>query len=195
LVFEDDANVIGRLSPALAAMQQLENGFPLIMTLYSDSRSVLERKTVTEVGVESLRIVGRYYLPPDSAVAYIMNKAAIDVLASKSVIEGLADWPPWAHYFDFWAYYPWPVTHPSLGSVLHESRSQMHTHSVSDSKHKAALAQFAPLIKPQRIWTYSKSLGSFALYLRCVIYPRIKLVLRRHRNTSLGTNEDSPFLR
>jgi len=171
LVLEEDANVVASLAPAVRMMQTVDPNQPVVLTLYAGAHPNLQKRTVREVGLGPGQIVGRFYKPPTHTVAYLMNRAAIDVFASESKVTGLADWPPRSYSIDFWAYYPWPVTHNEAGSVIENSRITAAGQVVDHSVWGGAAVSYLALFRPGRIRDHSRVLGGLGAYVRRVIMP------------------------
>jgi len=171
LVLEEDANVIGNLAPAMRTMRTMDQNRPTVLTLFAGVEPNLQKRTVREVGFGRSQIVGRLYKPPTFAVAYLMNRAAIDVFASESKVTGLADWPPRSYSIDFWAFYPWPVTHTLAGSAIENCRSRPAGRVVDHSVWGGAAVRYLALFHPGRVRNHSRVLGGLGVYIRRVIMP------------------------
>jgi len=110
-----------------------------------------------------------------------MNREAINLFASKNVVEGVADWPPWAYAVDFWAYYPWPVSHSESGSVIDKSRSLARGKLKNRSRYVAAALAYMTLFGPRKVQAHSQSLGGLRAYLNRVIVPSTRHYIARFR--------------
>lgn len=184
LILEDDAVISSDLSQVLKVMKSISSTAPTIFQLYSPNGSVLDARTLLPVGAGSERILGRFYSPPHGAVAYLINRAAIEIFSSKSVVEGVADWPPYAHAFEFWGCLPSPIEHLGSRSTIESARSEHPFEAKFQNSYIQRLSAYLQLFTPTRVYEHSRSLGGFRTYVKCVLIRETLYSLRFFKSTS-----------
>lgn len=190
LVMEDDAKITDDIYPALRAMQKLDKDNPVIVQLYSSPKSVLKRRTLTKLERNTDGVIARFFIPPHGAVAYLMNRSAIDVFASKKIVEGVADWPPYAQVFEFWGYFPSPVGHDSNDSTIEQFRKDMIPNPRFRNIYLHGALIYFRLFRISRVMEHSRILGGFGKYLKSVIWPHTSYFIRSFKST---THEEDSY--
>jgi GR25 family glycosyltransferase involved in LPS biosynthesis len=189
LVLEEDASIADDLTPAIQEMQRLDPSTPNIVQLHSFQEAVLKRRTVQNVNGND-HILGEFYLPPYSTAAYLLNRSAIEILAAKPIVEGLADWPPYAYQFRFFGYFPSPVSASSENSTIESGRRAVSPHYGNGSELWNGLRNYLKLFRLGRVHEHSLSLGSKGAYLKFVLVPHTLSFFRFFRSEymTIGTN-------
>lgn len=103
LVLEDDAVEATDL-PMEVLLPVLDSKTPVIVQLSCRGEIFAEERTA---GPGATPAVVKLRYPPRQTTAYAINRAAAQ-LASRSPIDGLADWPGFATNVHFFACLPWP---------------------------------------------------------------------------------------
>jgi GR25 family glycosyltransferase involved in LPS biosynthesis len=195
LVFEEDAQINADLAQIIKAMRQLDASRPKVLTLYSDPDPTFDKNSVVSIDRDKSAVIGRFYFPPVYAVAYVMNRAAIDVYASNTVVKGAADWPPFADQFEFWGYYPWPVRHSFDGSMIAEARSRVEQKSVIRNSYMEYITNYLSLFRISKLYEHSRSLGGLRIYFRTVIAPHTVRVMFFYKKKKQGTEPNLYWVR
>ena len=190
LVFEEDANVVADLAPAVKAMRRIDSSKPTVLTLYAGPEPIFKRNSVETEAVDKSAIVGQFYVPPVCTVAYLMNRAAIDVFASKPIVEGMSDWPPFANQFKFWGYFPFPVAHTLDGSTLETERNRLTLKTDHRTWFSSVVSSYLTLFRLSKMREHSRSVGGLRAYIIRVIGPRSLLCLRRFNQERRGSEPD-----
>jgi len=186
IVLEDDANIESDLRPALEEIKTLDSKQPSVLQLHSYNYSILRRSSVFEVKSEPNHIIGQFYTPPKSTAAYCMNRAAIEVFASKTVVEGVADWPPFANSIRFWGYFPSPVATIGGASTIESVRKEAASNPGRNEWYVLQLRNYLKLFSFTRFREHSQSLGSRRAYIRYVLIPQTLYILRYFKTTQHG---------
>jgi hypothetical protein len=195
LILEDDAVVTSELLPSFHALMNLDRGDPLILQVYSPTSPVLKKETLHYIDAEEKKFVAQFFTPPNGAVAYLMNRAAIDQFSQYSYVEGVADWPPFANSCQFWGFFPSPISHDIEGSTIEEKRSDHVKSSIPPSRAAQIIVTYLRLFSPSRVLEHGKSLGGITAYFKFVIYPHTCYRLRYRRTITLKSGENSIRLR
>jgi GR25 family glycosyltransferase involved in LPS biosynthesis len=186
IVFEDDADIKCDLQPAIEELKNLDPEQPTVLQLHSYNNSILRKKSVLQVRSQPNHIVGRFYIPPKSAAAYCMNRAAIELYADKTVVEGVADWPPFANSFQFWGYFPSPVATIGGMSTIESMRIEAPRTPGKQEWYVLQIKNYLRLFSIDNFLEYSRSLGSRRAYLKFVLLPRTMFLLRYLNTTQHG---------
>lgn len=179
MVFEEDAFVSGDLIQAVEVIRKIDSSTPTIVQLFSLSPPLFEPGSIVSLGPNSPIVGGRFLLPPASTVAYILNRAAIRAFASRPVVEGVADWPPYANSFDFWGLQPWPVSHLSEDSAIEQHRKILVHGKEVRNRYRRFLTNYMLLFRIERVKHHSNSLGGLTQYASRVIVPESRTILHR----------------
>jgi hypothetical protein len=189
LIIEEDAVIKADLLPAIDMLKLLDRGKPTILQLYCPTASVLIKKSQRQVGDSTM--FARFFTPPQFAVAYLMNRAAIEIFANRETVEGVADWPPFAYAIEFWGCFPNPVTHTVAGSTIESSRVEVKLRISLRNRYIQMILNYVALFRFRRVYEHSQSLGSFTAYLRYVIVPHSRYLLRYFNTTQYGEGDDA----
>jgi hypothetical protein len=184
IVFEDDANVVGDLSAIMTAIKSLDDGSPAVFQLHSYSDSMINRKTVREIDENRSQVVGNFFKPPRSTAAYCINRSAIDIYSQHQTVLGVADWPPFAHAFRFWGFFPCPVMLSELPSTIETSTAGVEVNQ--RKKIFVIIKDYLRLYKRSSFREFGGRLGGTKPYLRYVILPNTIYLLRYHRTKYHG---------
>jgi hypothetical protein len=176
-------------------MRQIDTSEPKILTLYSTPDPTFDKNSVVSIETVSHAVIGRFYFPPVFAVAYVLNRAAINFYACKTVVEGAADWPPFADQFEFWGCYPWPIRHPLGGSMIEEARSRVEQKSVRQNRYFEYIKNYLILFRISKINEHSRSLGGLRIYFRTVIAPHTVRVMFFYKKNRQGTEPNFYWVR
>jgi hypothetical protein len=178
LVFEDDADIVADLLPAVIQLASLDSDKPAVLQIHSYRLSTLRKNTVSRSVINSQDTVGRFFIPPFSAAAYCMNRAAIEIYAARETVEGVADWPPFAYGFDFWGYFPSPVQLIGGDSTIESFWEQVKPRLRIQNKYFVMLSTYARLFRIGTVFEYSASLGGLKIYAKRVIVPHTVYLMR-----------------
>ena len=191
LVFEEDAEVVGELAPSLNFLRRMDPNMPTVVVLYANPGSVLKKGSITRDKEDTAYEFGKFFMPPSGTVAYLMNKAAIDVFASKTIIEGLADWPPFANRFEFWGCFPNPISTNLEKSTIEDSRAIVQIRSLDKSRYSTLLHDYLRLLNVSKMREHGRSLGGLRFYLRFVLLPHTLYLVRYFNTRQCGSGSDS----
>lgn len=111
LILEDDAEIIEETNFFRTINIRRDPNQTAIYSLYSPKWSIW---------IKSKGRIKALY-PPPSAVGYLTNRKTLLTIKEKESI-GLADWPIWSRYIDFYLYQFSGLGHPSNNSFLERSR-------------------------------------------------------------------------
>lgn len=151
-IFEDDA----RLEPdALAnlevALEHLSIDVPIILTMFCGAPNVvLDASSARPVRGQSGQplVLARSLTPTPFALAYVMNRPAVELASRRRSIDGVADWPLWAEVCDFWVLSPWLATPDAAGnSLIEASRKHQIGHQNRHSFHATAWRRLRVTVK------------------------------------------------
>lgn len=182
IVLEEDANIEASLLPAIKFLRELDPDNPSVLQLFSLSKPLFRKASIVEVDSTPPAVIGRFFLPPSSTVAYALNRSAIEAFASRPTIEGVADWPPYANAFNFWGFYPWPVSHIGDHSTIEPHRLLFRNQSRTENRFWKFFIEQLRLFGLNRVREHSQSLGSLRAYFKYVILPQSGFTLRRIMN-------------
>lgn len=148
-VLEDDAIVSPHFRDTVDGLDRLFCQKPTVISFLSTGRHALRtRGTAREVAPEV--VIRPLRWPPNSAVGYAMNRAAMRLrLECEALISSTADWPPWAADAQFWVTDPWIVGH-SDGASLIGAAGPDAVHGFGASLTKALWLRFILAPQPYR---------------------------------------------
>lgn len=195
LVLEEDAIITADLLSPLTVMDKIDSGKPMILQLYSPHAPVVRRDTFLRVDDNSGQFAAQFFMPPNAAVAYLMNRAAINIFSSRKTVEGVADWPPFANVVDFWGVFPSPVTHKSHGSAIEEQRVMQINKSRFRHRYFQIVETYFELFRLGRVREHSQSLGGLSHYFREVIIPHTSYRIRYFRSKIYESGDNEVTLR
>jgi len=114
LVLEDDVEVSKEFLETIFSFN-LEFASPTVISFFSRGKRFVRRNHVKELNDSDLY---ECLIPPGQAAAYIINRKALETIMSFPKISGLADWPRWSRFCDFYLAYPWMVKEDANGSLI-----------------------------------------------------------------------------
>lgn len=181
VVFEEDAFIFGDIRPAVEFIREIDSEKPTVVQLFSSSLPFFDPGSVTEVAPGSAMVAGRFLLPPANTVAYILNRSAIAAFASRPIVEGVADWPPYANSFQFWGLQPWPVSHSVEGSTIEHQRKVLISDGEVRNRFLRFLTNYFLLFQVNRVKHHSQSVGGLRAYFLRVVIPETRMIWFRLR--------------
>jgi len=181
LVLEEDASLVGSLKPAISQLMKMDTNRPVVLQLFCHQDCVLRKKSISQLNLSG-EVLGEFYYPPHGTVAYLINRQAIEKLSSRQIVEGLADWPPSAYQFDFFGYFPNPVTTTFENSSIEQTRPTTELERKMIRTLFRGFQNYARLFTLSRIREHSESLGSRRAYIKRVVVPHT-LSFIRHQHT------------
>jgi hypothetical protein len=184
LIFEDDANVIADLARTIEIIKSLDDGSPAVFQLHSYGDSMIRRESLQIIDQTKAQVVGNFFKPPRSAAAYCLNRSAIEISSKYQTVKGVADWPPYAHSFRFWGFFPCPVMLADLPSTIEPSSTKIELHHKKDVA--VILRDYLRLYKISSFREFSRCLGGTSSYIRHVILPNTIYLLRYQRTRYHG---------
>jgi GR25 family glycosyltransferase involved in LPS biosynthesis len=194
-IFEDDARLLdGALQCLDEIAQCLSEEVPIVLSLYSDA----PRLTLSLASMRSLDCPGHSDLyvaqsmtPPSFAMAYLMNRPALELAASRESVEGVADWPAWAERCQFWVVQPWLARPDQLEpSLIQSSRTDLgiETSAGSSSRHAFRRTRVAMRqLQPSGLWAASRYYGGPRELWKSYYRPRLLRVRSSLRLPWFGT--------
>jgi GR25 family glycosyltransferase involved in LPS biosynthesis len=114
LVLEDDVEVSKEFLKTISDFN-LEFANPTVISFFSRGKRFVRKNHVKEINNSNLY---ECLIPPGQAAAYIVNRKALETIMSFPKISGLADWPRWSRFCDFYLAYPWMVKEDASGSLI-----------------------------------------------------------------------------
>jgi GR25 family glycosyltransferase involved in LPS biosynthesis len=171
LIFEDDADIIGDLMPIIEQIKSIDEGQPMIFQLHSYSDSLIKRRTLRKSVSSNSQVLGNFFKPPRSAAAYCINRTAIEIYAQHRIVQGVADWPPFANCFQFWGFFPCPVMLSGLPSTIESLEDAKEVHPRKN--YLVIIRDFIRLFYVSSFKAYGKSLGGKKRYIKYVIIPNV----------------------
>ena len=184
LVFEDDADVITDLKPIIENIKSLDDGQPMIFQLHSYSDSLIKRRTLRKSLSSDSQVLGEFFKPPRSTAAYCINRAAIEIYSQHRIVQGVADWPPFANSFKFWGFFPCPVMLSGSPSTIESTEGAKVVHPRKN--YSVIIRDFLRLFSKSNFKAYGKSLGGKKRYIKYVIIPSFIYLFTFYRTKHHG---------
>lgn len=183
-IFEDDARLLdGALQCLDEIAECISEEIPTIVSLYSDApRLILSAASMRTIDCprHSGLYLARSMTPPSFAMAYLMNRPALELAASRDFVEGVADWPAWAESCQFWVVQPWLARPDQLEpSLIQSSRtdSGIETGAGSSSRHAFRRTRVAMRqLQPSGLWAASRYYGGPLELWKSYYRPRLRRV-------------------
>ena len=199
LVCEDDAIIRSNIVHLEAVLQSLPQTSSLVLNLYSYVGNPWRRKGLMHIHgpIEQggTQVVGRYFKPPQMALAYCLNRSAVDWAASRTTVDGGPDWPLWADKLDFWGVYPWMATPmesvPSLIDPDGDGRVLPKVQHGSVFSPGRRLGYLLPRVAS----SWAGALGGWRPYISRVAIPRTHEQLSRIGQSAIKGVDGGPFIR
>lgn len=177
LVVEEDAQIVGNISGI--ASRFAEFGEPSILTLFSLHPPVFRSKIIVGLDMDVPRALGRIFLPAETTVGYFINRSAIKLTCGVTLVKGLADWPPWSYHANFYACYPWPLSHSSDGSQIQPGRTRLPSPVGRNIARLGAIGKTYDALLSRKARTYITELGGLQRYAARILIPRLLRLLTR----------------
>lgn len=120
LVLEDDAQIVGSVTNAFTELSQKKLTKPTLISLFlwnPQSHCFIPSKL--KLATYDLQ---RPVTPTRSAVAYMINREACEILTSTAKVVGRADWPITAHLINFYRLDAPLINHPDSESFIESDR-------------------------------------------------------------------------
>lgn len=200
VILEDDAHPSPWFDSLPAILSELKSPSPRVLTFRSlpslPLRRGSRRRITTQGRSRGEAVVARYFQPPQLTLGYAINRSALRLALAESRLRGVADWPPWAYFCEFWGAFPWLVDESTQASTIGRRGP---VEPPSDGSFAANPGRFVGtrigFMSPREIQTWSSLLGGRGNYAKCVAIPRLESIGRRPLQRKLGPEPDAPNVR
>lgn len=198
IILEEDAVINQTFTHILPALDVLATESPRVLTFRTTPVPAMRKKSLINVASDdgSSVTLGRLFAAPYLTVGYAINAAAATQAASYPCVTWTADWPPWAHAFDFWGIYPWPVSiHDESQSVIAAGRTEALIEMKTRRLSGFIFMRLFDSLDIGKIGFWRVNLGGFRQYLRHIAFPRLRMHAGKMRQTCLSDAPESPLVR
>ena len=197
VVLEDDAVVNHRFPIILQALDLLATTTPRVLSLRTASCSVMRKDSLHKIPNNDRGDVtlGQFFAAPPWNIGYAINAAAAAQAVLHPRVTGVADWPLWAHAFQFWGIYPWPVSIYESESTLESGRTQAAAEMKTRRFTRSKIIRTYDYLEIQKIGVWTKNLGGIRPYFRYIAVPRVQLITGKFGQKRISDEPDSPRIR
>ena len=128
LILEEDAKIDNFNKEVVVQLINKFSGNPTVIQLFSRSSRLIRKNSVNEVsnGFISFQFLPR--IVGSGALAYLINKEAINLALKDNLVTSTPDWPPWIKKAKVLGVYPWMFKESDEGSLIRNNRISRHSY-------------------------------------------------------------------